>query len=108
MLFIRGTLHPHIILQAIINMKYGIAQTGKATGGVSSGDDSDAVKERVGKNATTISGNEVQIEYLELDLASFESTRDCAKLFTEKDLPLHILVNNAGICAPPHSMVIVY
>ncbi|HEY9811511.1 MAG TPA: SDR family NAD(P)-dependent oxidoreductase [Halomicronema sp.] len=37
------------------------------------------------------------IEYLPLNLASLDSVRQCVKLFLEKKLPLHILVNNAGI-----------
>jgi NAD(P)-dependent dehydrogenase (short-subunit alcohol dehydrogenase family) len=37
------------------------------------------------------------IEYLPLNLASLESVRHCVKLFKERNLPLHILVNNAGI-----------
>lgn len=37
------------------------------------------------------------IEYLPLNLASLESVRHCVKLFEERKLPLHILVNNAGI-----------
>ncbi|PRP85403.1 hypothetical protein PROFUN_06949 [Planoprotostelium fungivorum] len=42
-----------------------------------------------------------QIEFLQLDLASFASVRDFAKAFHEKNLPLHILVNNAGVMALP-------
>ncbi|MEY3869371.1 MAG: hypothetical protein RLZZ338_3262 [Cyanobacteriota bacterium] len=41
-------------------------------------------------------GNQ-NIEYLPLNLASLESVRHCVKLFKERNLPLHILVNNAGI-----------
>ncbi|TAE99961.1 MAG: SDR family NAD(P)-dependent oxidoreductase [Oscillatoriales cyanobacterium] len=37
------------------------------------------------------------IEYLPLNLASLESVRHCVKLFQDRNLPLHILVNNAGI-----------
>jgi NAD(P)-dependent dehydrogenase (short-subunit alcohol dehydrogenase family) len=43
-----------------------------------------------------ISGND-DIEFLPLDLASLESVRTCVQLFEQKNLPLHILVNNAGI-----------
>jgi NAD(P)-dependent dehydrogenase (short-subunit alcohol dehydrogenase family) len=41
-------------------------------------------------------GNQ-NIEYLPLNLASLESVHHCVKLFKERNLPLHILVNNAGI-----------
>jgi NAD(P)-dependent dehydrogenase (short-subunit alcohol dehydrogenase family) len=36
-------------------------------------------------------------EWLPLDLADFDSVRRCARLFLERDLPLHLLVNNAGV-----------
>ncbi len=37
------------------------------------------------------------IEFLSLDLSSLESVRDCANSFKERGLPLHLLVNNAGV-----------
>ncbi|MBO3461510.1 SDR family NAD(P)-dependent oxidoreductase [Aetokthonos hydrillicola Thurmond2011] len=43
---------------------------------------------------TTLNQN---VEFLPLDLASLDSVRNCVTLFNEKNLPLHILVNNAGI-----------
>jgi NAD(P)-dependent dehydrogenase (short-subunit alcohol dehydrogenase family) len=36
-------------------------------------------------------------DWLPLDLADFESVRQCARLFLERDLPLHLLINNAGV-----------
>ena len=39
----------------------------------------------------------VEIEWMILDLASFRSTKDFTVAFRERNLPLHILVNNAGI-----------
>lgn len=36
-------------------------------------------------------------EYLPLDLGSFDSVRQCAEQFLQKGLPLHLLVNNAGL-----------
>ena len=36
-------------------------------------------------------------EFLPLDLGSFDSVRRCAGLFLQKGLPLHVLVNNAGL-----------
>ncbi|MDF5718229.1 MAG: SDR family NAD(P)-dependent oxidoreductase, partial [Rhizonema sp. NSF051] len=41
-------------------------------------------------------GNQ-NVEFLPLDLASLDSVRTCVRLFNDKNLPLHILVNNAGI-----------
>jgi NAD(P)-dependent dehydrogenase (short-subunit alcohol dehydrogenase family) len=43
---------------------------------------------------TTLNQN---VEFLPLDLASLDSVRNCVTLFNDKNLPLHILVNNAGI-----------
>jgi len=43
-----------------------------------------------------VTGNP-NIEYLPLNLASLESVRQCVQIFKSKNLPLHILVNNAGI-----------
>lgn len=41
-------------------------------------------------------GNQ-QVENIPLNLASFASIRQFAATFLEKNLPLHVLVNNAGI-----------
>jgi retinol dehydrogenase-12 len=38
---------------------------------------------------------------LSLDLASLDSVRSCAASFLERDEPLHVLVNNAGIGGQP-------
>ncbi len=42
------------------------------------------------------SGNS-QVEALTLDLGDFASVRACARTFLARDLPLHLLVNNAGL-----------
>lgn len=42
------------------------------------------------------SGN-AQVELLALDLGDFDSVRQCAQTFLARDLPLHLLVNNAGL-----------
>jgi retinol dehydrogenase 12 len=42
------------------------------------------------------SGNN-NIDSLVLDLADFDSVRQCAKQFLDKNLPLHLLINNAGL-----------
>lgn len=39
------------------------------------------------------------IEWLSLDLASLDSVRACASEFLARDVPLHILINNAGVAA---------
>jgi len=38
-----------------------------------------------------------KIEHLSLDLSDFDSIRACTKAFLARDLPLHILINNAGV-----------
>lgn len=38
-----------------------------------------------------------QLEVLALDLGDFDSVRQCAKAFLARDLPLHLLINNAGL-----------
>ena len=48
---------------------------------------------------------ELKVEFLKLDLASFQSTKDFVRSFKEKNLPLHILINNAGIAMVPFSMI---
>eukprot|EP01132_Coremiostelium_polycephalum_P000435 gene435-550_t len=41
--------------------------------------------------------NNQNIEYMLLDLLSLESVKNFAKLFKERNLPCHLLINNAGI-----------
>jgi retinol dehydrogenase-12 len=43
-----------------------------------------------------VTGNE-KVELLSLDLGDFESVRLCAQTFLARDLPLHLLINNAGL-----------
>ena len=45
----------------------------------------------------------VTIESMVLDLSSFRSTKDFTVAFKEKNLPLHILINNAGMSSLAHS-----
>ena len=40
---------------------------------------------------------DAKIEWLALDLADFHSIRQCAQAFLTRGLPLHLLINNAGI-----------
>ena len=41
---------------------------------------------------------------MQLDLASFESIRRFVAAFREKELPLHLLVNNAGVMLVPYAL----
>lgn len=42
-----------------------------------------------------------KVDFIELNLASLKSVSKCAKTFKKKNLPLHLLINNAGIMACP-------
>ena len=46
---------------------------------------------------------QLTVEYMQLDLASFQSTKDFTIAFKEKNLPLHLLINNAGVAWVPYS-----
>ncbi|RHZ89865.1 hypothetical protein Glove_9g263 [Diversispora epigaea] len=48
-------------------------------------------------------GND-KVEYLPLDLSSLKSVLKATELFLDRKLPLHILVNNAGIMATPFTL----
>eukprot|EP00930_Biecheleria_cincta_P056774 TRINITY_DN42832_c0_g1_i1.p1 TRINITY_DN42832_c0_g1~~TRINITY_DN42832_c0_g1_i1.p1 ORF type:complete len:353 (+),score=63.82 TRINITY_DN42832_c0_g1_i1:171-1229(+) len=43
-------------------------------------------------------------EFMTLDLGSLKSVKDFADAYLRKDLPLHILLNNAGVMANPFSL----
>ena len=38
-----------------------------------------------------------EVEYMELDLASSASIKNFVDMFKDRELPLHILVNNAAV-----------
>lgn len=40
---------------------------------------------------------DAKVELLALDLADLDSVRSCAQAFLARDLPLHLLINNAGL-----------
>ena len=40
---------------------------------------------------------ELHVEFMKLDLGSLESTKNFIENFKQKNLPLHILICNAGI-----------
>uniref|UniRef100_A0A1A8EMH6 Dehydrogenase/reductase (SDR family) X-linked n=1 Tax=Nothobranchius korthausae TaxID=1143690 RepID=A0A1A8EMH6_9TELE len=44
---------------------------------------------------------EAKVEFRKLDLASLQSVREFTKSFKERDLPLNILINNAGVMLLP-------
>ena len=48
-------------------------------------------------NSQIRDANQGKAEFLPLDLGSFDSVRQCVDLFLQKNLPLHLLVNNAGL-----------
>ncbi|CAG8698361.1 14826_t:CDS:2 [Dentiscutata erythropus] len=48
-------------------------------------------------------GNQ-DVEFLHLNLKSLKSVKECAENFLARDLPLHILINNAGITTTTFSL----
>ena len=49
------------------------------------------------KEAGVAAGKEVNVEFMKLDLASLESTKKFIEDFKQKNLPLHLLICNAGV-----------
>lgn len=47
----------------------------------------------------TATGNEAK--FLQLDLSDLKSIKESARVFTEKETELHVLINNAGVMMPP-------
>ena len=45
---------------------------------------------------TSATGNK-EIHFLACDLGNLDSVRDCAAAFLAEDVPLHVLINNAGV-----------
>lgn len=45
----------------------------------------------------SLSGGSARVEVLPLDLGDFASIRSCAETFLKRELPLHLLIANAGI-----------
>jgi NAD(P)-dependent dehydrogenase (short-subunit alcohol dehydrogenase family) len=43
------------------------------------------------------SGGTARAEFIALDLGDLDSVRQCAQAFNARELPLHLLVNNAGL-----------
>lgn len=58
--------------------------------------------ERIKAEVSTESeGKQVKLEFMHLDLASLSSAKAFTVAFQAKNLPLHILVNNAGLAWVP-------
>ncbi|ETW08508.1 hypothetical protein H310_01073 [Aphanomyces invadans] len=47
---------------------------------------------------------DAKVEFMELDLMSLKSVHAFSEAFKTRNLPLHILINNAGIMAPPFAL----
>lgn len=61
----------------------------------------DADARRAAAQGLSISTGNPLVEMIELDLGDFSSIRLCAAAFLCRGLPLHILINNAGVMATP-------
>jgi NAD(P)-dependent dehydrogenase (short-subunit alcohol dehydrogenase family) len=55
-----------------------------------------ATSHKAQEQIRSASGNQ-RVEALEMDLGDFTSVQRCAQTFLGRDLPLHLLVNNAGL-----------
>lgn len=53
--------------------------------------------EAVLQEIASLSQGQAKAEYLPLDLGDLASVRRCAEMFLARDLPLHLLINNAGL-----------
>ncbi|XP_045203533.2 dehydrogenase/reductase SDR family member on chromosome X-like isoform X2 [Mercenaria mercenaria] len=65
--------------------------------------------EETGKNAIREIRKDfpnAKVDYIHLDLESLKSVREFAETFLSRNLPLHILINNAGIMFTPYSCTV--
>ena len=46
-------------------------------------------------------GRDIEVDSMQVDLCSFRSTRDFVDAFKARGLPLHLLINNAGLAWLP-------
>ena len=46
-------------------------------------------------------GRDIEVDSMQVDLSSFRSTRDFVDAFKARGLPLHLLINNAGLAWLP-------
>ena len=50
----------------------------------------------------------INVEFMSLDLASLQSVKKFTEDYKHRELPLHLLINNAGIAAVPYGESISY
>ncbi|ELR11144.1 oxidoreductase, short chain dehydrogenase/reductase superfamily protein [Acanthamoeba castellanii str. Neff] len=58
--------------------------------------------EKARREIIDASGNDL-VEVMQVDLASLDSVRNFAREFERRDLPLHVLVNNASVFMTPYA-----
>ncbi len=82
----------------------GKTEEGGETGEEGQAEGEGAAEAQTGSEGQQTGGEEaIKLEYLPLDLSSFQSTIDCVRVFKERNLPLHILINNAAVAWVPFS-----
>ncbi|PSC73472.1 short-chain dehydrogenase [Micractinium conductrix] len=59
----------------------------------------EALKKQLEEEAASAGQAAVQLEVMQLDLSSLQSVRSFAAAFCARGLPLHVLINNAGVFA---------
>lgn len=55
-----------------------------------------------------VPGKKLSVEWMLLELTSLQRTKEFAMAFKEKNLPLHVLINNAGVGGVPFGEPAVY
>ena len=89
-------------MQAIERIKSELDAQSKAGEANAKKSEADEAGAETGATDGATAEKEIKLEYLPLDLSSFQSTKDFVHAFKEKNLPLHILINNAGLFAVPY------
>uniref|UniRef100_A0A7S2ZQD8 Protochlorophyllide reductase n=1 Tax=Rhodosorus marinus TaxID=101924 RepID=A0A7S2ZQD8_9RHOD len=49
---------------------------------------------------------DAKVDFMKVDLSSFKSIKEFVSAYQEKKLPLHLLINNAGVADTPHSKTV--
>jgi len=62
------------------------------------------VKTELKTSNPSLTDEDIKVEYMPLDLGSLKSVREFASSFLAKDIPLHYLINNAGIMNTPYGL----
>ncbi|CAF1072623.1 unnamed protein product [Didymodactylos carnosus] len=59
-----------------------------------------AIRAQIG----VVDNDNLKLDFIQLDLASYESVRNFVDQFHQRHLPLHLLINNGGVMMPPFGL----